>query len=410
MNGKPSLRPASGRVSSRRRRAGQAEPPLRRAMRGFRRCPAVPRSRREPGAAWRRRAAREVRASAATRATRWSRRRSIRPTGTAGRGRLAPAPGSTRCPARTRDWPGGARRRRRSSPAPCACCHAGHAAHGWAHPRQREAGSSPRRGLSRPADAGPRCRSPPRPRPIRCDAIWRLTGKFVLRGEPRSKIMHRRGWCNCPGGQARTGGPDVAPRSVSRPNRPAQGRGRRPSCRHALGRPAELQLPVFAAGSSQPEARAPVPAQACAGARARRGPCGIGNARNESVHMGSFVNHTQRVEARSSLAHLAQQAGRLFDGAAAPLVVADPAVACCIRLPLPGVKDADAVDRIHDTAVVGPFARLVPHRSAAPGRDRARRQPSARARDLARRGRASHQSRQRDAGVAAWRAVRHRRW
>ena len=215
--------------------------------------------------------------------------------------------------------------------------------------------------------------------------------------------MHRRNWCDCRARRARTGGPGVASRSVSRTVFPAQGRGRRPSCRHALGRPAELQLPVFAAGSSQPKARAPVPAQACAGARARRGPFGVGNARHESVHMGSFENRTQRVEARSSLAHLAQQAGRRFDGAAAPLVGADPAVACCIHLPLPRVKDAEAVDRIHDTAVVGPFARLMSHRSAAPGRDRARRQQWARARDLAGRGRASHQSRQRDAAVAAWR-------
>ena len=96
----------------------------------------------------------------------------------------------------------------------------------------------------------------------------------------------------------------------------------------------------------------------------------VGNPRNESVRMGSFVNRAQRVEARSSLAHLTQQAGRLFDGAAAPLVGADPAVACCIGLTLLGVKDADAVGRIHDTAVFGPFARLVPHRDARHGLQR----------------------------------------
>ena len=91
----------------------------------------------------------------------------------------------------------------------------------------------------------------------------------------------------------------------------------------------------------------------------------VGNPRNETVRMGALVNREQLQAVREGLAQLRAQADVLHDGAAQPLVDADPAIACCLGPTLLGVRDGDASDRVHHTEVFGPVATLVPYRDAA---------------------------------------------
>ncbi|MEP6723857.1 MAG: 3,4-dehydroadipyl-CoA semialdehyde dehydrogenase [Variovorax sp.] len=88
----------------------------------------------------------------------------------------------------------------------------------------------------------------------------------------------------------------------------------------------------------------------------------VGNPRNESVRMGSLVSRAQLNAVREGLEVLKAQTGVLYDGSQAPLVDADPAVACCIGPVLLGTRDADGADRVHEVEVFGPVATLLPYR------------------------------------------------
>jgi 3,4-dehydroadipyl-CoA semialdehyde dehydrogenase len=90
----------------------------------------------------------------------------------------------------------------------------------------------------------------------------------------------------------------------------------------------------------------------------------VGNPRNESVRMGALVSRAQLAAVREGIAALRQQAEVLHDGAAQPLLDADPAVACCIGPTLLGTRTPDAAHRVHETEVFGPVATLVPYRDA----------------------------------------------
>jgi 3,4-dehydroadipyl-CoA semialdehyde dehydrogenase len=88
----------------------------------------------------------------------------------------------------------------------------------------------------------------------------------------------------------------------------------------------------------------------------------VGNPRNETVRMGSLVSRAQLTAVREGLAALQVQARTLHDGAAAPLVDADPKVACCIGPVLLGVGEADAAPVVDDLEVFGPVSTLVAYR------------------------------------------------
>lgn len=108
-----------------------------------------------------------------------------------------------------------------------------------------------------------------------------------------------------------------------------------------------------------PEASFDAAAQAIS---ARLAKTTVGNPRNESVRMGALVNRAQLASVREGLDYLKQQAETLHDGATHALVDADPAIACCVGPTLLGARDADGVDRVHDTEVFGPVATLLPYR------------------------------------------------
>ena len=91
----------------------------------------------------------------------------------------------------------------------------------------------------------------------------------------------------------------------------------------------------------------------------------VGNPRNESVRMGSLVSRAQLNAVREGLEVLKAQTGVLYDGSQAPLVDADPAVACCIGPVLLGTRDADSAERVHEIEVFGPVATLLPYRDMA---------------------------------------------
>jgi 3,4-dehydroadipyl-CoA semialdehyde dehydrogenase len=91
----------------------------------------------------------------------------------------------------------------------------------------------------------------------------------------------------------------------------------------------------------------------------------VGNPRHESVRMGALVSRAQLKSVQEGLALLQSQTQVLHDGAAHPLVDADPSVACCVGPTLLGLKDAaasEAAGLIHDHEVFGPVATLVPYR------------------------------------------------
>lgn len=94
----------------------------------------------------------------------------------------------------------------------------------------------------------------------------------------------------------------------------------------------------------------------------------VGDPRVPEVRMGALVNRAQFDAVRDGLAVLAADTQVLHDGRTAPLVGADPAVACCLGAVLLGTRDADGSDaaaRVHDTEVFGPVATLVPYRDEA---------------------------------------------
>ncbi|MBY4899093.1 3,4-dehydroadipyl-CoA semialdehyde dehydrogenase [Cupriavidus sp. AU9028] len=86
----------------------------------------------------------------------------------------------------------------------------------------------------------------------------------------------------------------------------------------------------------------------------------VGNPRNASVTMGSLVSRTQLDAVHAGLAALQAQTQTLVDGTAAPLIDADPQVACCIGPTLLGARDAGS-DIVHETEVFGPVATLIPY-------------------------------------------------
>ncbi len=98
----------------------------------------------------------------------------------------------------------------------------------------------------------------------------------------------------------------------------------------------------------------------------------VGNPRNPETGMGSLVSRAQFDSAREGLALLASEASVLFDGAAQPLLDADPSSAC-MGPTLLGVRDADAATEVHRHEVFGPVSSLIGYRDAAHAIDIAHR-------------------------------------
>jgi 3,4-dehydroadipyl-CoA semialdehyde dehydrogenase len=98
----------------------------------------------------------------------------------------------------------------------------------------------------------------------------------------------------------------------------------------------------------------------------------VGNPRNDTVRMGALVSRAQFNSVKEGLALLRQHAQVLHDGSQAPLVDADPAVACCVGPTLLGSRNTDNAV-IHTTEVFGPVATLLPYRDAAHALDLVRR-------------------------------------
>jgi len=118
-----------------------------------------------------------------------------------------------------------------------------------------------------------------------------------------------------------------------------------------------------------PEALYDAAAQAIAAKLAKTA---VGNPRNESVRMGALVSRAQLASVREGLALLKSHADVLHDGAQAPLVDADPAVACCVGPTLLGTRHTENAV-IHQTEVFGPVATLLPYRDTPHALDLVRR-------------------------------------
>ncbi|MBI5277745.1 MAG: 3,4-dehydroadipyl-CoA semialdehyde dehydrogenase [Burkholderiales bacterium] len=88
----------------------------------------------------------------------------------------------------------------------------------------------------------------------------------------------------------------------------------------------------------------------------------VGNPRNDAVRMGSLVSKEQFVSVREGLAELKAHTQVLHDGAAHPIVDANPQIACCIGPTLLGARDPDRNSQLHDMEVFGPVATLMPYR------------------------------------------------
>jgi 3,4-dehydroadipyl-CoA semialdehyde dehydrogenase len=88
----------------------------------------------------------------------------------------------------------------------------------------------------------------------------------------------------------------------------------------------------------------------------------VGNPRDETVRMGALVSRAQLQAVQAGIAQLREEAELLFDGAAVPLVGADPAVAACIGPTLLAVRDAQRAARVHRVEVFGPVSTLLPYR------------------------------------------------
>ncbi|HEY2020674.1 3,4-dehydroadipyl-CoA semialdehyde dehydrogenase [Paraburkholderia sp.] len=119
--------------------------------------------------------------------------------------------------------------------------------------------------------------------------------------------------------------------------------------------------------------------------RAKLAKITVGNPRNDSVRMGSLVSRAQYDNVLAGIAMLREQAVLAYDGSAAPLVDADPAVAACVAPHLFVVHDPDNATLLHDIEVFGPVASVAPYRVASNGE----RLPEAHAIALARRGQGS---------------------
>lgn len=102
----------------------------------------------------------------------------------------------------------------------------------------------------------------------------------------------------------------------------------------------------------------------------------VGNPRNDAVRMGALVNRAQWVRVREDLARLRQVTDVLHDGAAHPLIDADPEVACCIGpslLGLPTAEAVEAVSLVHEMEVFGPVATLLPYTHVSQAMEQVRR-------------------------------------
>jgi 3,4-dehydroadipyl-CoA semialdehyde dehydrogenase len=90
----------------------------------------------------------------------------------------------------------------------------------------------------------------------------------------------------------------------------------------------------------------------------------VGNPRNETVRMGALVSRAQLSAVREGLSQLQRHTRTLLDGNAAPIVDADPKVACCLGPTLLGLDTPEAVEAtaaVHDIEVFGPVATLLPY-------------------------------------------------
>lgn len=91
----------------------------------------------------------------------------------------------------------------------------------------------------------------------------------------------------------------------------------------------------------------------------------VGNPRHEGVRMGALVSREHHDNVLAGMAHLRTEAEVLYDGAAAGLVDADPAVAACVAPVLLGTQDPVKARVLHEVEVFGPVATLMPYDSEA---------------------------------------------
>jgi 3,4-dehydroadipyl-CoA semialdehyde dehydrogenase len=91
----------------------------------------------------------------------------------------------------------------------------------------------------------------------------------------------------------------------------------------------------------------------------------VGNPRHEAVRMGALVSRAQLDGVNAGLAALKAQTEVLHDGAAQPLIDADPAVAACTGPTLLGARNAGDAPLVHELEVFGPAATLVGYRDPA---------------------------------------------
>jgi 3,4-dehydroadipyl-CoA semialdehyde dehydrogenase len=91
----------------------------------------------------------------------------------------------------------------------------------------------------------------------------------------------------------------------------------------------------------------------------------VGNPRNEATRMGAPVSREQFDNVVAGIAKLKTEAEVLYDGSAAGLVDADPAVAACVAPVLLGTPDPVGAKVLHEVEVFGPVATLMPYDSEA---------------------------------------------
>ncbi|MEX1166816.1 MAG: 3,4-dehydroadipyl-CoA semialdehyde dehydrogenase [Hydrogenophaga sp.] len=91
----------------------------------------------------------------------------------------------------------------------------------------------------------------------------------------------------------------------------------------------------------------------------------VGDPRNASTRMGALVSRAQFNSVIAGIAQLQTEAEVLFDGAAAPLIDADPAVAACVAPVLLGARDPANAKLLHEMEVFGPVATLMAYSDEA---------------------------------------------
>ena len=96
---------------------------------------------------------------------------------------------------------------------------------------------------------------------------------------------------------------------------------------------------------------------------AKLGKTSVGNPRVESVRMGSLVSQEQKANVLAGIAQLRTEAEVLFDGANAPLVEADAAIAACVAPVLLGSREPAKARVLHEVEVFGPVATLMAYDS-----------------------------------------------